>query len=113
MTSLDHHIDPSCSNRRRIIVHLYVMGEHPHSQETQLIVRQLCESEFGVRHKLITIDLTVSPECGDAKHILVTPTLVRIHPGPERRCIGDLSDSSAMRLLLQSWLEEMGCHSEC
>ena len=108
MINLDDKIDQLCSDRCRIIVHLYIAGEHTLSHETQRAVRQLCEGEFKVRYKLVTIDLKVSPERAEVEHILVTPTLVRVHPGPERRCIGDLSDSHAMRLVLQSWLEELG-----
>ncbi|ETW98689.1 MAG: circadian clock protein KaiB [Candidatus Entotheonella factor] len=95
------------------MVHLYVMGEHTFSRESVLTVRQLCEGEFQAWYELTTIDLKTSPERAGVPPILVTPTLVRIHPAPERRCIGDLSDANAMRCVLQSWLEDAECCDPC
>jgi circadian clock protein KaiB len=103
----------SCSDHQRVIVHLYVSGANSLARESLLTVRRLCEREFGARYELTTIDLNVSPEWAETHHILVTPTLVRVRPGPERRCVGDLSDASAMWVVLQSWLEEVGCHLAC
>ncbi len=113
MISLNHTANLPSSDRQRILLHLYVTGTHTLSRESRLTVRQLCEVEFGGQYELVTIDLQAYPREADVKQILVTPTLMRVHPGPERRLIGDLSDSNAMRQVLQSWLEEVECHFEC
>ncbi len=102
----------SAFDRQRILVHLYVTGDHARSQEAILTMHQLCEGEFGGQFELITIDLRSHPHEADAKQILVTPTLMRVFPGPERRLIGEFADPSAMRSALQLWLEEVECRLE-
>jgi circadian clock protein KaiB len=52
----------------------------------------LCKEILAGRHELEVIDIYQHPEYISQEHIIVTPTLVKYLPAPERRIIGDLSN---------------------
>jgi circadian clock protein KaiB len=79
---------------------LYVNGASPicvHAIET---VRRICDEELGGHADLEIIDVEQQPAVGVRDQIIAVPTLVRRHPGPLRRIVGDLADSAMLRLRL-------------
>jgi circadian clock protein KaiB len=69
---------------------LYVTGATPSSTRAIANLKTLCERHLKGRYVLEVIDLyrDAGPE-----RIQAVPTVVRWTPTPERRMVGDLSDS--------------------
>jgi circadian clock protein KaiB len=79
---------------------LYVEGETRDSLTALANLKKICTNHLGGRFRIEVIDLLVQPELAKDDQILAAPTLVRKLPEPEKRVIGDLTDTR--RLLV--WL---------
>jgi circadian clock protein KaiB len=83
-----------------LVLRLYVAGNAPNSLLAIANVKAICEAHFAVRHKLEIVDLLKYPLRALADAIVVTPTLMKLHPLPPQRLIGSLSDTSQVLLAL-------------
>ena len=81
--------DPSPEARVTVRLVLYVAGDTPRSRSARATLQWL---EDGVRERMEVevVDVTELPERADAARVLLTPTLVREEPLPQRRVVGDL-----------------------
>lgn len=70
---------------------LYVAGMTPVAQRALANLERICEQHLAGRYALQVIDLVDQPELAERDQILAVPTLVREHPVPVRKLIGDLS----------------------
>lgn len=73
---------------------LYVAGQSPRSLNALENLTSLCEQHLEGRHDIETIDLAEDPSRARHDDIVAIPTLVRRLPLPERKIIGDLSDTA-------------------
>jgi circadian clock protein KaiB len=82
--------------RGRLVLRLYVAGDSPNSMlakaNLQKAIAHLARADVTVE----TVDVLLDPDRGLREGILVTPTLVRVAPAPERRVIGTLHDRTAL-----------------
>ncbi len=78
----------------RIVLRLYISGPTPRSAQAIVNVRELCESRLPGRYELTVVDLSQAPALAARHQIVAAPTLVRELPLPERKFIGDMSDSA-------------------
>jgi circadian clock protein KaiB len=85
---------------RRVEVRLYVAGESPNSVTAIRNLRALLEELPRGEAKLEIIDVLEEPERALRDGVLVTPTMMRVAPPPERRVIGDLRERSVVSSLL-------------
>jgi circadian clock protein KaiB len=76
---------------------LYVNGASPVSVHAIETVRRICDEELD-HVDLEIIDVERQPNLVVRDQIVAVPTLVKHHPGPLRRIVGDLSDSAQLRL---------------
>jgi len=76
-----------------VVLSLYVSGPTPRSARAIVNVRKLCEENLPGRYTLAVIDLSQTPALAAQHQIIAAPTLVREQPLPERRFIGDMSNS--------------------
>ncbi|HEX8361703.1 MAG TPA: circadian clock KaiB family protein [Longimicrobium sp.] len=67
---------------------LYVAGDTPRSRSARATLQWLAEGEPGTVTEVV--DVVEAPERADAARVLLTPTLVREEPLPQRRVVGDL-----------------------
>ena len=72
---------------------LYVAGQTPKSLVAFTNLKRLCEDHLKGRYAIEMIDLVEAPQLAKDDKILAIPTLVRMHPQPVRKIIGDLSDT--------------------
>lgn len=72
---------------------LYVAGRSPRSLAAVANLHALCEEHLPGRYEIETIDLVEHPALGRVDDILAIPTLIRRLPPPQRKIIGDLSDT--------------------
>ena len=87
---------PAEATEEVLRLRLYVAGRNPKSIIAQRNLTCLCEQHLTTPYQIEIVDLTTHPELARTDQILATPTLVRLTPAPERRVIGDLSDSDSV-----------------
>ncbi len=79
---------------------LYVAGNAPNSVRAIANARAICTEHFPSGYELEIVDLFLHPQRGMDDKILVTPTLLKLVPGPMQRLIGDLSDTQTILMTL-------------
>jgi circadian clock protein KaiB len=72
---------------------LYVAGQSAKSLEAFANLRSFCEEHLVGRHEIEVVDLIEDPSQAEIDDVLAIPTLVRHHPEPRRKIIGDLSNT--------------------
>jgi circadian clock protein KaiB len=78
-------------------VRLYVAGDAPNSTSAVASRRSLLALHPRNPAAVEIVDILLHPERGLRDGVLVTPTLIKLAPRPERRLIGNLKD---MRVLV-------------
>ncbi len=77
---------------------LYVTGRTPRAERAIANLQQLCLRELKGRFEIEVIDVLEHPQIAEDEKILATPTLIKSLPLPQRRIIGDLSDTKKVLL---------------
>jgi circadian clock protein KaiB len=88
--------------RAGLLLRLYVAGSAPNSVRAIANARAICEAHFAAAYELEIVDLLDHPKRALADGVIVTPTLLKLHPLPVQRVIGNLSDSDQVLLALGS-----------
>jgi circadian clock protein KaiB len=83
-----------------LVLRLYIAGNAPNSLRAIANLRAICDEHFAAAHEIEVVDLVLHPDRAFDDGVIVTPTLVRMKPGPVRRLIGSLSDTSQVVLAL-------------
>lgn len=77
----------------KCVLELYVTDASALSQRAIANLQRLCagcpHADWDVR----IIDVLEEPDKAEAARVVATPMLLRVLPSPERRVVGDLSDS--------------------
>jgi circadian clock protein KaiB len=73
---------------------LYVDGASASSIHAIETVRRVCDEQLSGQVDLEVVDVRTQPDLAARDQIVAAPTLVRRLPGPPRRIVGDLCDSS-------------------
>jgi len=69
---------------------LYVAGDGHNSMTAIANLTALCHARLEGRHQIEIVDVFGHPDRALADRIVMTPTLMRVEPGPTRRVIGTL-----------------------
>ena len=72
---------------------LYVAGQTPKSMRALANLEVICEERLKGRYRIEVIDLLKDPQRARREQIVAIPTLVREHPLPIQKLIGDLSNN--------------------
>jgi circadian clock protein KaiB len=80
-------------NQDSYFLRLFVTGASPNSIRAISNIKAICEENFAGDYKLEIIDVYQQPSTAEAEQIIALPLLIRKFPLPERRFIGDLSDT--------------------
>ncbi len=75
---------------------LYVAAQTPRSIQALQNLTAFCEKELSGQYKIEVIDVVAKPQFARTENIVALPTLVRKAPVPERRVVGNLSNTSRM-----------------
>ena len=75
------------------VLALYVSGSSPHSMRAIANIRALCDLRLGSGYILDVIDIVRFPALAQLHQLIAAPTLIRSHPLPVRRFIGDMSSA--------------------
>ena len=71
---------------------LYVAGDGQNSSRAIANLNALCQARLAGRHEIEVVDVFGQPQRALADGIVMTPTLMRMEPGPVRRVIGTLQE---------------------
>jgi circadian clock protein KaiB len=78
---------------------LYIAGGAPNSVVALSRLRTLLE-EHSIAAQIEIVDVFQEPERAFQDSVIVTPTLIRLAPPPERRVVGDFADRSSIERAL-------------
>ena len=77
---------------------LYVADGTMNSGQAEANLHALCSKYIQGQYQIELVDVFKEPERALAERIFMTPTLVKLEPGPIERVVGNLSQT---RLVLQ------------
>ncbi len=80
----------------RYLLKLFITGTTPKCIRAIQNIRAICEEHLAGCYDLQVVDIYQNPEQAKPEQIVFTPTLVKKHPLPMRRMVGDLSDSAKL-----------------
>jgi circadian clock protein KaiB len=87
------------------VLRLFVTGILPNSARAVINIKALCEKYLKDRHELEIIDIYQQPDLALSEEIIAVPVLIKKSPLPEKRMIGDLSNTKKV-------LKELGLDYE-
>ena len=74
------------------VFRLYVTGASPNSLRAIANTKNICEEYYTKNYDLEIIDVYQQPVVARQENIIALPLLIKKHPLPEKRLIGDMSD---------------------
>jgi circadian clock protein KaiB len=75
---------------------LYVAHDTPNSAQARANIAAICEQHLKHRYHIDIIDVLREPKRALADGIFMTPTLVKLAPGPMLRIVGTLSQAQTV-----------------
>ena len=72
---------------------LFVTGASPNSTRAIINLKQICEAHLKDNYEMEIVDVHQQPLLAQSEQIIALPLLVKLSPGPQRRLIGDMSDT--------------------
>jgi len=79
---------------------LFIAGKTPRSDLAVRNLHRICDQHFSGRCEIEIVDVLENPALAEQERVLATPTLVKSSPAPERRIIGDLTESKKVLVAL-------------
>jgi circadian clock protein KaiB len=84
------------------LLRLYVVGQSSKSAQSISSLKALISQNNLTPDSLEVIDLMKNPQAANQDNVMITPTLVKISPPPQKKIIGDLSDLSTVWEILHN-----------
>ncbi len=75
---------------------LFVAGDTLNSAQAVQNLTKLCVKYLAKRHEIEIIDVLQEPKRALKDGVLMTPTLVRLQPGPPKKIVGTLSKTDTV-----------------
>ena len=75
------------------VLRLFITGATPNSVRAITNIKQVCEEHLKGRYLLEIIDVYQQVSIAAEEQLIALPLLIKKSPLPERRLIGDLSDT--------------------
>ncbi|QIP14272.1 circadian clock protein KaiB [Spirosoma aureum] len=75
------------------VLHLFVTGASLYSTRAIKNIRHICDQYLSGNYSLEIIDVHQQREVAEEEQLIALPLLIKRFPLPERRLIGDLSDT--------------------
>ncbi len=80
-------------NAEQFVFRLFVSGASPNSLRAIVNVKEICDTHLPGRYCLEIIDVYKQPLLAKNEELVALPMLIKKAPLPERKLIGDLSDT--------------------
>ena len=78
------------------VFRLYITGASPNSSRAIGNLKAFCEKHLDNQYELQIIDVYQQPQIAKSVDIFALPLLIKQSPLPERRLIGDMSNSDKL-----------------
>jgi circadian clock protein KaiB len=75
------------------VLRLFITGASPNSIRAITNLKQICEQYIPGQYSLEVIDVHQQREMAQREQLIALPLLVKLLPLPERRLVGDMSDT--------------------
>jgi circadian clock protein KaiB len=75
------------------VLRLFITGATPNSIRAVANLKQICEQHLKGKYSLEIIDVYQEHAIAEREQLVALPLLIKKQPLPERRLIGDLSDT--------------------
>jgi circadian clock protein KaiB len=85
----------------RFSFRIFVAGDAQNSAQAVANLNALCEAHLPGRHDIEVVDVFKSPKRALAERVFMTPTLLKLSPGPARRIVGTLSETDSLLQVLE------------
>jgi circadian clock protein KaiB len=92
--------NPPSPGRAPLVLSLFVTDSTPSSVLARAHLENWLRGSGSDTVRLEVIDVLERPDLAETERVLATPTLIRRHPLPRRKIVGDLSDWEAVALSL-------------
>ena len=90
----DSEINNDFNSEENYVLRLFITGATPNSSRAILNVKNICETYLTGKYELEIIDVYQQPLIAQNEQIIALPMLIKKSPSPERRLIGDMSDTN-------------------
>ncbi|WP_229209802.1 circadian clock KaiB family protein [Dyadobacter koreensis] len=87
-------MDDTTRKDDRYVLRLFVTGASTNSVRAISNIKQICEEYIPDRYSLEIIDVYQQKKIAESEQIIALPLLIKSFPLPERRFIGDMSDTN-------------------
>ncbi len=87
---------------------LFIAGMSPGSIRAIENIREICDECISGKYELEVIDIYQQRQLLKDMEIIAVPTLVRVHPKPEKRIIGDMKDKNNVIDVLEITIKRSG-----
>jgi circadian clock protein KaiB len=84
----------SIQNVAEYVLCLFVTGATPNSMRAITNIKEICEEHLKGNYSLEIIDVYQQADIAKREQLVALPMLLRKQPLPEKRLIGDLSDTT-------------------
>ena len=78
---------------KEFVLRLFITGATPNSSRAVTNIKQICETHLKNRYSLEIIDVYQQQDIAEREQLIALPLLIKKSPFPERRLIGDLSNT--------------------
>ena len=75
---------------------LFVATDAVNSTQAINNLQAICRAHLPERHEIEIVDVFKEPRLALAQKVFMTPTLIRVSPGPERRIVGTLNQTGVV-----------------
>lgn len=83
-----------------VALRLFIAGDTPNSAQALGNLNAVCDRSLAGRCDIEIVDVFQDPGRALAEGVFMTPTLVKMSPGPVQRLVGTLADTRALLLAL-------------
>ena len=81
-------------SKKTYVFRLFITGATPNSTRAITNIRNILEAHLKGSYTLQIIDVYQQPELAKREQLVALPLLIRKSPLPERKLIGDMSDTA-------------------
>ena len=81
------------ADNHEYVLSLYITGATPNSIRAITNIKQICEEHLKGRYSLQIVDVYQQGALAEQEQLIALPLLIKRTPLPERRMIGDLSNT--------------------
>lgn len=81
------------NDRFEYVLRLFVTGASPNSVRAVANLKHICETHLQGRYYLEIIDVYQHRSAASDEQLIALPLLIKLQPLPQRRLIGDMSDT--------------------